>query len=352
MCSAEYLGAARQELGRDTFILSCWGVLPESVGLADACRIGGDGYGPVTMQQYNSWNGIVWRNDPDHCDVYPKFKPANIGNAAQASAAAAAPSETIIRPALASIAGCLLMLSDKPAVYQDDANLHGLRCAAPVLFSVPGQLYDFDESKSRNLVKLKRTAITSGANPAPIDADQFGPVCQWWLNEFDRPFEHWNVLHRLNWSNAPAEKIKVRFADLGLDPGKTYLVYEFWSRQSLGSFRGRLSCRRSNPWGLHSFAIREELDRPQVVSTSRHLSQGAVDLISVQWTDKGLEGRSRVIAGDRYELVIRIPPGFTIGAASYGDEAAGVVTEGDLARVAFTPAKTTEVNWMVSFRQR
>ncbi|MFO1490110.1 MAG: hypothetical protein U1F87_04175 [Kiritimatiellia bacterium] len=63
-----YLSTARRELGPDTFILSCWGVLPESVGLADACRIGGDGYGPVTMQQYNFWNGIVWRNDPDHCD--------------------------------------------------------------------------------------------------------------------------------------------------------------------------------------------------------------------------------------------------------------------------------------------
>lgn len=50
----KYLGAAREELGPDTFILSCWDVLPESVGLADACRIGGDGYGPVTMPQYNS----------------------------------------------------------------------------------------------------------------------------------------------------------------------------------------------------------------------------------------------------------------------------------------------------------
>ncbi len=45
-----YLRAARQELGKDVFILSCWGVLPESVGLADACRIGGE------------WSGITRRS--------------------------------------------------------------------------------------------------------------------------------------------------------------------------------------------------------------------------------------------------------------------------------------------------
>ena len=64
-----YLSVARQELGPETFILGCWGVLPESIGLVDGCRLGGDGLGPATLQQYNSWNGVVWRNYPDHCDL-------------------------------------------------------------------------------------------------------------------------------------------------------------------------------------------------------------------------------------------------------------------------------------------
>ena len=344
-----YLGAARQELGPDTFILSCWGVLPESVGLADACRIGGDGYGPVTMQQYNSWNGIVWRNDPDHCDVYPHFKPAEAGNVTKTTAVAAAPADTIIRPALASIAGCMLMLSDKPAVYRDDANLEGLRRAAPVLFSVPGQLYDFDGSKTRNLITMQRTAITSGANPSPIDADQFGPVCPWWLNEFDRPFEHWNVLHRLNWTDKPADKTALKFADLGLDPGKTYLVYEFWSRTFLGSFRGSVELPAIKAMGLDSFAIREQLDRPQIVSTSRHLSQGGVDLVSVEWKGNTLEGRSSVVQGDRYELAIRVPAGYTLRLAEAADKPMEIAKDGELVRVAIIPTSTGEVQWKIAF---
>ncbi len=345
----QYLSAAREESGKDAFILSCWGVLPESIGLADACRIGGDGYGPVTMQQYNSWNGIVWRNDPDHCDVFPKFKPAEAGNVTKLAAVAAAPAETIIRPALASIAGCMLLLSDKPAVYRDDANLLGLRRAAPVIFSVPGQLYDFDESKTRKLATMKRTAITSGANPAPIDADQFGPVCPWWLNEFSRPFEHWNVLHRLNWSDKPVAAAEVRFADLGLDPGKSYLVYEFWSRKFLGSLRGSMTLPELPAMGLASYAIREQLDHPQIVSTSRHLSQGGVDLEKVEWKANTLAGRSRVVAGDRYELVIRVPAGFKLKSAEAANRPAEVIAEGELVRIVWTPDSTADVDWKLAF---
>ncbi len=347
----KFLASARQELGPETFILSCWGVLPESVGIADACRIGGDGYGPVTMQQYNSWNGIVWRNDPDHCDVYPKFKPAETGNVATTTAVTAAPADTIIRPALASIAGCMLMLSDKPAVYRDDANLTGLRRAAPVLFSVPGQLYDFDESKSRQLLTQPRTAITSGGNPTPIDADQFGPVCPWWLNEFDRPFEHWNVLHHLNWSATGADQAVVKFADLGLDPATTYLVYEFWSQKFLGSFQGSVELPAIKPQGLDSFAIREQLDHPQLISTNRHLSQGGVDLSNVEWQENQLLGRSKVVANDRYELVVHLPAGWQATAARIDGKPAEIKTEGEVTRVAFLPPSTGEFAWKISFQR-
>ena len=57
-------------------------MLPEVIGLADGCRLGGHGFGPVTLQQYNSWNGVVWHNDPDHCDVRRPCGAAEAGNVA------------------------------------------------------------------------------------------------------------------------------------------------------------------------------------------------------------------------------------------------------------------------------
>jgi hypothetical protein len=346
----KYLGAIRGELGPETFLLSCWGVLPESVGLADACRIGGDGYGPMTMQQYNSWNGIVWRNDPDHCDVYPHFKPAEAGNVAKTTEVQASPADTIIRPALASIASCMLMLSDRPQVYRDEANLRGLRRAAPVLFSVPGQLYDFTPDRSRNLIRIPRTSITSGADPSPIDALQFGTVNPWWLNEYNVPAGQWTVLNRINWNNQPAAKTTVTLADIGLDPAKQYVAYEFWSHRYLGvCTSGALACDELPAMGISSIAIREVLDHPQVVSTNRHLSQGGVDLVSAGWDQNALTGKSRVVRGDRYEIAVRVPSGYKHKVTTIAGKPAEVVADGELVRVSFLPVATGEMTWRLEF---
>jgi alpha-galactosidase len=347
----DYLRTARTELGPETFMLSCWGVLPESVGLADACRIGGDGYGPVTMQQYNSWNGIVWRNDPDHCDVYPRFKPAEVGNVQKTDEVKAANNDTVIRPALASLAGCLLMLSDKPEVYRDDRNLVGARRASPVLFSVPGQLYDYDPSKTDRLRAMERTAIQSGANASPIDADQFGAVCPWWLNEIALPFERWNVLHRLNWSDKPAPAARVSFADLGIDPATEYLVYEFWSGRFLGICREGFESLAQDPMGLQSYAIRARLAHPQLVSTSRHLSQGGVDMQDVAWNElaRTLSGRSRVVAGDSYELVLHSADLGGAVTATCSGKPVEAKRDGSLMRVAWTPDATGTQDWVIQF---
>ncbi|MFO8026964.1 MAG: alpha-galactosidase [Opitutales bacterium] len=346
-----YLGTAREELGRDTFILSCWGVLPESVGIADACRIGGDGYGPVTMQQYNSWNGIVWRNDPDHCDVRPKRKAAELGNVRKTTAIEAIDRDTIIRPALASIAGCVLMLSDKAEVYEDDRNLHGLRRSSPVLFSVPGQLDDFDSSKTDALKNTPRTAVKSGEKMSPIDGDQHGEVCPWWLNEFNLPFAQWNVLHRLNWSSDAAAAERVRFEDIGLHPEKEYLVYEFWTDRFLGAFQGDFEVPELSAMGLRSYAIREKQSRPQLLSTNRHLSQGAAELESCAWEDDGhsLVGRSRVVAEDRYVLSLHLPQAYSIRSATFDGKDAEITREGSIARIAFLPPATDSVGWSIQF---
>ncbi len=345
-----YLRTAREELGDDTFLLSCWGVLPESVGLADACRIGGDGYGPVTMQQYNSWNGIVWRNDPDHCDIRPHRVPAEVGNVRKTTAATTSTNDTIIRPALASIAGCMLMLSDKAEVYEDDHNLTGIRRSSPVLFSVPGQLYDFDPRKTDILKTTERTAITSGSGQSPIDGDQHGDVCPWWLNEFNLPFDHWNVLHRLNWSSDAAAPQRIRFQDIGLDPDKEYIVFEFWTDRMLGTFRDSFEAPQIGPKGVHSFAIRDKQNRPQLVSTNRHLSQGAAELESLAWEPPHtLAGRSRVVADDRYVLTLHLPDGHAISKASFDGKAAEITYDGNTARIAFLPTATGSVGWSIEF---
>jgi len=342
-----YLSTARQGLGQEPFILACWGVLPEAIGFADGCRLGGDGFGPATMQQYNSWNGVVWRNDPDHCDIFPKERGVDAGNVLHIEKAEAHLTDTVLRPTLASLSGSMLMLSDRAEVYRDDANLEGIKRAAPVLFTVPGQLYDFDPSKSDNVIKLNRAEVRSGGPQSPIDADQQGEVCPWWLLEINKPFEQWDVLGRMNWTESEFEPAAVRFADLGLDPDKDYLVFEFWTKQFLGVCRDEFTAPSLGVKGTQLFAIREKKQHPWVVSTSRHISQGGHDLDSVVWDEKSnlLKAQSRVVAGDPYEITIYIPNGYELERSN----PVGAVADGQLVHLTLTPEQTGTVSWEIKF---
>lgn len=335
-----YLKAAREELGRDTYVLACWGVLPEVVGIADGCRLGGDGFGPSALQQYTSWNNVVWRNDPDHCDLLPTDKKTG----------AVVRGEERIRPTLVSMAGAQLLLSDKPEVYRsDEAAIEAARRCGPVLFTRPGQLYDFDPSKTDNLVAGRRND-QGGAQSGPIDASQHGEVCPWWMLDIAKPFESWSVLTRMNWTQATFGSAVVSFGDLGLDSNKPYLVYEYWTGKFLGVCGGGFDAEPLAPMAVATYSIRPLQNHPQVVSTSRHLSQGGVDLRSVSWSGTTLAGTSAVVKGDPYTIVVYAPNPAGASAEVAG-KSCDVSFDGNLGRLTFTPTRTGSVEWAMRFKE-
>ena len=103
--------------------------------------------------------------------------------------------------------------------------------------------------------------------------------------------------------------------------------------------------------GFASFAIRERLAHPQLVSTSRHLSQGGVDLVSVEWKDNALYGRSRVIKQDPYQLAIHVPAGFKLKSAQVEGQPVKPVSEAEFIRLAWTPDASREMEWRFVFDQ-
>jgi alpha-galactosidase len=321
-----YLSAIREELGRDTYMLACWGVLPEVVGIADGCRLGGDGFGPTTFLQYNSWNNIVWRNDPDHMDITPE-------------------GEEWIRPVTVTMAGAQMLLTDKVEVYQNDAKIEGAKRCAPVLFTVPGQLYDFDPTKTDNVKAGKRNE--SGGGPSgPIDADQHGKFCEWWLLEINRPFDSWNILARMDYKDLP--RTEVRFTDLGLPDDKEYLVFEYRTSRFLGSFKGSFTVPAQRARDVSIYAIREKLGRPQLLATSRHVTCGGPDLQMLKFENGELTGVSQVVGKDIYKIYIYLPAGTHLGKVS-ADKAKVINarTEGQMAIVELLSEKSATVKWTV-----
>lgn len=323
--------AAREELGRDTYILACWGVLPEAIGIADGCRLGTDGFGPTTLVQYNSWNNVVWRNDPDHVDITPE-------------------GEEIIRPAVVCMAGAMMLLTDKVEVYRSEAKIEGAMRAAPIPFTLPGQLYDFDPKKTDNVKEGLRNE-EGGGPPGPIDADQWGAFCPWWLMEIDRPFEYWNVLARMSWEALPAATVS--FLDLGLPADREYLVYEFWTDTFLGACRDAFPAAAQKARDIRVFSIREKTDRPQILSTNRHILQGWPDLAHVEWEVGGnqLFGESFVVKKDPYTMTLRVPKGFEWLKGEVGNKAFKVDQEGEILKATFTPDATGRVPWRLWFKK-
>jgi len=333
----DYLTAIRQEIGPETYMLACWGVLPEAVGIADGCRLGGDGFGPSTLQQYTSWNNVVWRNDPDHCDV----KPLDHASAKYLDG------EELIRPVLVSMAGAQLLLSDKPEVYENDANLEGVKRSSPILFTLPGQLYDYDPVKTDHLKSGLRNT-NGGANSGPIDADQRGEVCPWWMLDINEPYESWTVLTHMNWENSALPSTQVKFQDLGLAPAK-YSVFEFWSKKYLGDFSDAFLAKSLDSKAISTYAIRKTLERPQILSTSRHISQGGVDLETVSWDGKSLSGSSKVVKGDAYTIYVRLPAGYQVKSATVAGKSGEIRVESHLAEINYVPKETGQVRWRIAF---
>lgn len=316
-----FVQTVRDAVGPRAFLLACWGIRPELVGLVDAVRVGTDGFGYGGFAEYNSFNNVVWRNDPDHVQL----------SAPDGYRAAT----------LASLTGSLLMLTDKPEVYRT-ARVEIARRTAPVLFTQPEQIYDVDPSRSA-LVGQAATSV-SGSGPRAFDADQRLSV-PLYLLDIDRPFERWSVLARTGGADT------VRFSDLGLASDRDYLVFEFWSRRFLGARRGTfVPGAIDSAHKVQVFCIRERVPHPQVVATSRHVSCGGPDLERVAWSGDTLSGVSRVVGGDPYTLYVTEPSGFRFdGVSVTGAALVGTRIEGGLRVVRLRPAADGRVSWRVAY---
>jgi alpha-galactosidase len=314
--------AIRDEIGRDRFMLGCWGVRPELAGLIDGCRLGTDGFSYAGLAQYNSFNNVVWRNDPDHIEL--------------------SPAEAYRSTMVTSLTGSLLLLTDRPEVYHT-AIVEPAKRSAPVLFTLPGQIYDVDPSRSQSLWRVD--VEVSGKEPKAFDAGLV-PACHLYLLEISRPFEDWMVLGRTG-GDFPS----IRFENLGLDAAQEYYVFDFWGKKLLGSFSEYFQPGEIDPkFNCQVFCIRKRQPHPQVLATTRHITGGGVDLLDVKWENSRLSGRSRIVAGDVYQVLVSVPPGFAVEKADCrGAAVVEMRTEGAVVCLSLKAEQTGEISWAIAF---
>lgn len=118
---------------------------------------------------------------------------------------------------------------------------------------------------------------------------------------------NWDVVSIFNWDDEPRD-YKLLFADMGLDAGKDYLVYEFWSGVFWGVRRASIEAR-VEPHANVLLAIHEHKKRPQILSSDRHITQGGVELAGVIWDEDHCELVSglRLVEKDVLTLSVYVP---------------------------------------------
>lgn len=281
----EWMAALRRGIGADRVLLACQGHYtgPE-VAYSDAARTGGD---IVHFPNPPDWscylrqatatqsqlfvNNLVWYNDPDTLMVGP----------------------------FASI---------------DVARL------ATTVVALPGQLTFFGDKLTQlapeRMRLLQQTLPVCDVRPldlAPLD--DLKPV---WDLKIRRPFGQWDVVSLFNWSDQPAT-MRFSFSQLGLDGAKDYLLYDFWNRKFLGSRQGDFEARLE-PHSNLLLAIHARQDRPQFLSTDRHVSQGGVELLDVAWNQDRAElvCRFAMVEGERLTAYFHVPSSYVFDKADAG----------------------------------
>lgn len=167
-----------------------------------------------------------------------------------------------------------------------------------------------------------------------------------------------DVVAFFNWQDAP-DRITLDLARLGLEPDAGYVGFDFWENEFVGPFTSELSVEL-RATSCRVIALRRDAGRPLLVSTSRHVTQGVVDVFDECWDETALtlNGRSRVVGGDGYELRVFTPGGperwrVVSVEMSADDRAAGgdvcFEQNGQEVRVRVDAGETRDVGWRIMF---
>lgn len=311
------LASIRTAIGPDRYLLGCWVIPLEGIGYMNGSRTGADvvlgwqGFKialRATMQYYFLHN-IVWYADPD---VMLLRAPLTLD---QARAWAT----------LQGLTGQALMSSDRLTDLSGE-RVEVMRRVYPAVDIRPLDLFLAERNKRIWDLKIKH------------------------LNR------SYDVVGLFNYDEARASSLSVSWKDLGLPDGQQVHVFDFWNREYLGEWEKGIALDLP-PTSTRVLALVPALPQPQLVSTSRHITQGWVDLLSEKYdaTKNSYAGRSKVVRQDPYELHFAFPrdKNFVIKSAmarlKSGRLPVKITNHQGWASLAFTSPQNGEVSWEVQF---
>ena len=152
---------------------------------------------------------------------------------------------------------------------------------------------------------------------------------------------------------APISGDQADTGSLGLDPAGSYYLFDFWNDQFLGEFKGTESISRPlNPQQTLTYSLHRKLDRPQILSTNRHIMQGLLDLADVKWDAETLtlSGVAKVAGGEAFVITMAGNGyGPASAKASVGMTGTSTAENGTSRLTLFSNETNADVKWSVTW---
>jgi len=303
----------RETIGPSKYLLGCWGIPLEGLGYMNGSRTGGDVVIPwegflvalqATMRYYFLHN-IAWYCDPD---VMLVRYPLTI-DMARAWAT------------LQGLTGQALMASD---------------C-----------LYDLPEER---VEILKR--VFPAVDIRPVDLFPVEQNKRIWDLKIHHLGRDYDVVGCFNFESSESSGLELKWSDIGLPEGALVHVFDFWNGEYLGCWEKGIYVPL-DPASVRVFALHVATAEPQLISTSRHITQGWVDLHSLSYDSakKKMKGKSQVIAHDPYELRFAWPrqAKLQIVRAKAAGAQVHIKNFQNWGTVSFIPQKSRETSWEIEF---
>lgn len=309
------INTIRTAIGPDRYLLGCWGIPLEGTGIMNGSRTGGDivlGWGGFQVAlwptlQYYYLHNIVWYCDPD---VLLVRSPLSLDQAR-------------VWATVVGLSGQALMSSDRLMDLSDD-RVELLRRVYPATDVRPMDL--FPTQRYKRIWDLK-------------------------VNHLGR---HYDVVGVFNFGVDKADQVSLSWNDLGLPHTTPVHVFDFWNKEYLGAWKEGYAVPTS-PTSCRVLTLLPDDGQIQLISTSRHITQGPVDLVDFECHASSFRGHSRVVKNDPYQLDFVFPQGTNyeivraVASAGHGNPAVSVVNHQGWATMKITSPQTQTISWEVRF---
>jgi hypothetical protein len=308
------VNAIKETIGPDRYLLGCWGIPLEGMGIMNGSRTGGDIYLDwekgflvsldATMKKYYLHN-IAWYCDPD---VMCLRSPLTL-DMARAWAT------------LQGLTGQGLMASDR------------MMDLSPERVEILKRVYPAVDIRPLDLFPAQRYKKT-------------------WDLKINHLGRNYDVVGCFNYDQNKTDVVYLNWEELGFPTGAKVHIYDFWNKEYLGCWEKGYFVHLA-PASVKVLSLTVSEDRPQLISTSRHITQGWVDLVKCGY-DAGTNtytGESQAVGNDIYEIRFAFPRqnNFRIKEASAESLETVITNHQGWATVRFSSPQSKKVSWKVAF---